>query len=53
MTTSSTTAAMMLPYGFINSALFVGFTFMLIHLLTFIVGDITGFLGKKSQSAAA
>jgi len=40
MTTSSTTAAMMLPYQFINSALFVGFTLMLIHLLYFIVSDV-------------
>lgn len=53
MTTTSTTAAMMLPYEYINSALFVGFTFMLVHLVCFIVGDIKDFVDKKPAGPAA
>lgn len=40
LTTSSTTPALMIPFQYINASLFVGFTFMLIHLLYFIVGDV-------------
>ncbi len=42
--TRSTTPAMMLHFAWVNVALFIGFVFMLIHLLEFILRDFCAFL---------
>ena len=42
--TKSTTPALMLHYAYVNVALFLGFVFMLVHLLEFILRDLCAFI---------
>lgn len=56
--TKSTTPAMMLHFAYVNVALFIGFVFMLVHLLEFLLRDFCAFLehvsgsGEPSREAA-
>lgn len=51
--TKSTTPAMMLHFGYVNAALFVGFVFMLVHLLEFLLRDFCAFIDHVSGRTPA
>lgn len=57
-TTKSTTPAMMLHFAYVNVALFIGFVFMLVHLLEFLTRDFCAFIdhlqgGKREETTEA